>query len=264
MRHLTRDGVKLAYEDAGSGSPPIVFVHGWTCNHTYFAPQAAHFGERHRVVSVDLRGHGQSDKPDGPYSIGGFADDVAWLCGQLRLDHPVVVGHSMGGMVAVELAARYPNLPSAVVACDSPLVPAAPLMAAIADTAAKFHQAVWRPAHRAFLEQMLFIATDDPKRRDAILADMTSAPDAVTIGCFDAIAGANSEGAVAGCTVPFLYIAAAAILADFAKLRQLCPKVVTGQTVGAGHFHQLEVPDQVNAMIERFLALSLNGRPAER
>ena len=64
------------------------------------------------------------------------------------------------------------------------------------------------------------------------------------------------EGAARECKVPFLYLAAAAPLADFAKLRQLCPHVVIGQTVGAGHFHQLEVPDQVNAMIERFLQVS--------
>src|SRR6202007_209224 len=55
------------------------------------------------------------------------------------------------------------------------------------------------------------------------------------------------------CKVPFLYLAAAAPLTDFAKLRELCSHVVIGQTVGAGHFHQLEVPEQVNAMIDRFL-----------
>jgi pimeloyl-ACP methyl ester carboxylesterase len=56
--------------------------------------------------------------------------------------------------------------------------------------------------------------------------------------------------------VPFLYIAAGNVLPDLARLRELCPQVMTAQTAGAGHFNQLEVPDQVNAMIERFLRVS--------
>src|SRR5437867_11077651 len=85
MEHRTRDGVRLAFAETGSGPPPIVLVHGWTCDHTYFAPQRDYFSKRHRVVSVDLRGHGQSDKPKDTYTIAGFADDVAWLCRELAL-----------------------------------------------------------------------------------------------------------------------------------------------------------------------------------
>jgi len=66
---LERDGVKLHYEEAGAGDPPFVFVHGWCCNHTYFAPQFDHFAKNHRVVAVDLRGHGASDKPEQDYTI---------------------------------------------------------------------------------------------------------------------------------------------------------------------------------------------------
>jgi pimeloyl-ACP methyl ester carboxylesterase len=245
--------VKLAFEQSGDGSPPVVLVHGWTCNRGYFAPQREHFAKRHRVVSVDLRGHGESDTGQSEYTIAGFADDVAWLCRELGLSKPVIVGHSMGGMTALELAARHPDLPSAIVVCDSPVAVPAPLATNLAAVAADLHKPDWRPAHRAFLNDALFIAADDPKRKAQILADMTSAPDAVTQGCFDAIVASDMEGAARTCKVPFLYLAAASPLADFARLRELCPQVVIGQTVGAGHFHQLEVPEQVNAMIDRFL-----------
>jgi len=130
-----------------------------------------------------------------------------------------------------------------------------PLASNLRAISADFHKPDWRPAHRAFLSEALFIPTDDPARKARILADMTSAPDHVTLGCWDAIVGADMEGALRRCKAPFLYLAAAAPLADFARLRALCPHVVIGQTVGAGHFHQLEVPVQVNAMIERFLEL---------
>ncbi len=255
MGFKVRDGVKLAFEETGQGGPPVVLVHGWTCNRSYFAPQRDHLAGKHRVVSVDLRGHGESDKPEGPYTIAGFADDVAWLCRELALTKPVVIGHSMGGMTALEVAARHPELPGAIVVCDSPMAVPAPLAANLVAVSAEFRKPDWRPAHRAFLSDALFIANDDPARKARILADMTSAPDHVTLGCWDAIVGADMEGALRKCKAPFLYLAAASPLADLARLRELCPQVVIGQTVGAGHFHQLEVPAQVNAMIDRFLAL---------
>lgn len=256
VEHRVRDGVRLAFSDTGSGAPPVVLIHGWTCDHTYFAPQREHLAKHHRVVSVDLRGHGESDKPKQAYTISGFADDVAWLCGELGLERPAVIGHSMGGMAALELAVRHPGLPSAIVACDSPMVVPAALAATFVELAKQLRQPDWRPAHHAFLAGALFIDDDDPERKARILADMTSAPDHVTLGCFEAILSADMEGAAKKCKVPFLYLAAAGPLADFSRLQALCPQVVIGQTVGAGHFHQLEVPEQVNAMIDRFLRIS--------
>src|SRR5690242_8394434 len=124
LRSLSRDGTSLAYLDTGAGDRPCVFVHGWTCNHTHFAPQIAHFARDHRVIAVDLRGHGASDAPEQGYTVAGFADDVAWLCEQLDVEQPVLVGHSMGGTVVLDVAARHPDLPSAVVMVD-----AAPIVA---------------------------------------------------------------------------------------------------------------------------------------
>jgi pimeloyl-ACP methyl ester carboxylesterase len=82
MRVIQRDGTGLAYAESGGGDPTFVFVHGWTCNHTHFAPQVAHFAKDHRVVAVDLRGHGASDTPVQRYTVQGFADDVVWICKQ--------------------------------------------------------------------------------------------------------------------------------------------------------------------------------------
>src|SRR4051794_13633078 len=102
--------VTLHYDEAGAGDPPILFVHGWTCTNAHFEPQMAYFAPTHRVVAVDLRGHGRSDKPEQEYTITGFADDMVAFCREVGLERPVVVGHSMGGAVALELAARAPDL----------------------------------------------------------------------------------------------------------------------------------------------------------
>ena len=85
-------------------------LHGFACNRTFLAPQMEHFAARHRVVSVDFLGHGESDTPEMEYRLPRFAADVARLLEHLNLKDVVVVGHSMGGAVALELATGWPEL----------------------------------------------------------------------------------------------------------------------------------------------------------
>jgi pimeloyl-ACP methyl ester carboxylesterase len=254
MHQLMRDGVKLAYEDEGQGDPPILMVHCWTCNHTFFRPQIEHFSRTHRVVAVDLRGHGKSDKPVQDYTVEGFADDLAWLCGQLGLRKPIVVGHSMGGNIALELAARYPDLPAAIVMVDSAIVPPAGLLDAVRSLVASLQQPDFREAQRAFMGAFTFLPTDNPQDKARIIDAMSSAPQHVMANSLDHhILRWDGSAAAAACHVPALYIGAATPLTDVARFRELCPDLVVGQTVGAGHFNNQLVPEQVNAMIEQFL-----------
>ena len=68
---VVRDNVALFYKEAGSGDPPILLVHGGMDDHTHFSPQFEHFQLNHRTVTMDLRGYGQSDKPQQDYTITG-------------------------------------------------------------------------------------------------------------------------------------------------------------------------------------------------
>ena len=99
---VVRDGVSLAYHEAGGGDgSPILFVHGFGCSGGHFRLQQQHFASFTRTVAVDLRGHGASDAPLQDYSPIGFAEDLRWLCDHLDLKRPIVVGHSMGGNIAM-------------------------------------------------------------------------------------------------------------------------------------------------------------------
>ncbi len=265
MEYRVRDGVKLCYDEDGTGDPSVLLVHGWCCDHTYLAPQFEHFRREHRTVAVDLRGHGQSDKPEQEYTIALFADDVAWLCGEIRLAKPVVIGHSMGGVIAVELARRHPDLPAAVVALDAPILAPPDRRARALQLLEALRGPNYRAAQRDFVSQMMFLPTDDPQRKARIVDAMSSVPQHVMAGAYAALhEGWDGAAALQACRVPLLSIAAAMPLTDPVRLRELCPHALTGQTVGAGHFLQLEVPEQVNAMIDRFLQIALPSAAATR
>ena len=100
--------VELHYEVTGQGNP-IVFLHGLGSSGRDWEPQVTAFSGRYQVITVDMRGHGQSDKPPGPYSIAGFAADAAGLMDALALGPAHVVGISMGGMIALQLALDAPE-----------------------------------------------------------------------------------------------------------------------------------------------------------
>ena len=255
MKALNREGVQLCYSEAGSGDPPILLVHGGFNDHTYFAPQLEEFSQTRRTIAVDLRGHGESGKPEQDYTIAGFADDLAWLCQQLNIDKPIVVGQSMGGLIALEVAAGFPTLPGGIVILDSPILPPQQLVEAMQPLAAALRTPQYREATRQFLSSFVGF-DDDPERRERILEDASSStPQHVMASSLESYLAYDTAAAAASCKVPVLYVSAGLPLANLDGFRELCPQLMTGQTVGAGHYIQLEVPNQVNAMIERFISV---------
>ena len=260
MLKMLRDGVALAYEEAGqstlSGSPPLVFVHGWSCDHRYFAPQIERFSPQHRTLAVDLRGHGVSDAPQQEYTMAGFADDVVWLCQQLGIEKPVIIGHSMGAVVALELAARYPDVPAGIIMVDGgtrTIATPAGTDPTVALAQVMRHAEDQTPVRQAIGN--MFLPTDDPERRAWITEAMLSTPRHVQASAWEQLRQVNGVESARACKVPTMHIQAANPKPELDRFQELCPQAMLGRTVGAGHFNMLEVPDQVNAMISRFLAL---------
>lgn len=192
MRKLALDGVALAFEDLGRGAPPILLVHDLGSDHSSFAQQIEHFRHNHRVVAVDLRGHGLSGGQPAQ-SPADFASDLAQLCYELGVYLPAVIGHGLGGTIAIELASRFPDIPAAVVALDAPI---------------------------------------------GSLAGTLGAPSPVA----------------APSRVPVLYVDAGCETVDLRRLRQMCPLLTVSSFEGAGHLIHLEWPEQINALLDSFLA----------
>lgn len=123
-RRIRLADAELHCEMAGSGEP-LLFIHGLGSCGEDWQPQIDCFRDRYRTIACDLRGHGRSSKPRGPYSIEGFASDLASMLRELRVGPTHVVGISLGGMVAFQLAVDAPELVRSLVIVNSgPAVPA--------------------------------------------------------------------------------------------------------------------------------------------
>ncbi|TGQ52064.1 alpha/beta hydrolase [Mesorhizobium sp. M1C.F.Ca.ET.193.01.1.1] len=101
-------GLDLAYVEVAGSEPPLLLVHGFTDTSRSFSLLARHLAGR-RLIMPDLRGHGAS-RARGGCDVADFAEDIAGLIRRLGLNRPIVVGHSLGAMVSIALASRYPQL----------------------------------------------------------------------------------------------------------------------------------------------------------
>ena len=118
---IDTNGIQLHYLDPGGDGPTLVLLHGLTANaHFFDGLVAAGLGRDLRVVAVDLRGRGDSDKPDTGYTIADHAADLLGLIDVLGLEHVTLGGHSFGGLVTYYLAATYPDRFSRCVVVDAP------------------------------------------------------------------------------------------------------------------------------------------------
>lgn len=113
------DGVPIAYDVRGAGEPALVFIHCWSCDRTFWREQVEVFATDHQVVTMDLAGHGESGRNRERWSVSGLAGDVEAVVESLGLERVILIGHSMGGPVALAAAARMPKRAAGVVAVDT-------------------------------------------------------------------------------------------------------------------------------------------------
>jgi len=109
MPTLLANNIELHYEIAGDGQP-LVFIHGLGSSTRDWEFQIPSFAKKYQVIAFDLRGHGKSEKPQGPYTIPMFAADLAGLLAGLSIKSAHLVGISLGGAVAFQFALDYPNM----------------------------------------------------------------------------------------------------------------------------------------------------------
>ncbi len=245
----SEDGVDVRYDDRGSGSPTLVFVHGWSCDRTYWAEQRDVFAARHRVVTLDLGGHGESGADRTEWTIPRLADDVVAVLDDANVEDAVLVGHSMGAPVALVAAAARRDRVRAIVAVDAlhdaerkmPEDVRRRLMEAYRDdfagTMAKFARSVFPPGADAGLVER-------------VAADMASAPPEVAVPLLGTFAEFDVKAALRDAQVPIRCINAAGSSAAVDVNRRYAEDFDVVTLPDVGHFLMLEKPREFNLMLE--------------
>jgi pimeloyl-ACP methyl ester carboxylesterase len=252
MAELTLSGVRLAFDDRGEGSPAFVFVHGWACDRSCWTAQVDAFSGDYRCISVDLRGRGGSEAVP-PFGVGRALEDIAALIRELGIAPAILVGHSLGGVIALALNGRYPDLVLATVTIDSPIT---------ADTGAGSPRSVARireggsmRAVEGFINSFKY----DPPHPEA-----SRYIDEVMLGCpADVGAGMLEDLHLVGQDMPrllreadrkpLMMIWAENPLGDPAWVRDNTMFVRQEPVAGTGHFVQIEQPAVANALLRAFL-----------
>ena len=251
------DDVRLHYESEGSGAP-LLFVHGLGSSTRDWFEQVGPFAEHYRVLRVDLRGHGRSDRPEGPYHMAMFARDVAVLLRRLDAAPAHVVGLSMGGMVALQLALDAPALVRSLVVVNS-----------AADMRLRTWADVWFYLSRRTAVQVLgmrrvgqliarrlFVKPDQEKLRREFIRRWAENDRQGYLWSVDAIMGWSVEDRLASITAPTLLVSSTHDYTPVSEKNRIAarmPRAEIEVVEDTRHALPVERPDAFNAIVEAFL-----------
>jgi pimeloyl-ACP methyl ester carboxylesterase len=251
--------LKLAYREWGRGLP-VLLLHGFPLCSEVWAEVGPRLEGEFRVVAPDLRGHGASDAPPGPYTMDALAEDVVRFADALGLDRFVLGGHSMGGYVAFRIAARWPERLSGLVLVATRAEPDTDEGKARRAAAV---ERIRKEGGRAFLQDFLPNLVSEATRvsRPEVLRRLWEmaerVPDHAVVGCLEGMMHRpDSRGLLRQLAVPALVVAGehdAVVPAESA--RAMAEALPHGQLVvvaGAGHVPSLEAPEATAAALRAF------------
>jgi pimeloyl-ACP methyl ester carboxylesterase len=243
------DGVPIRYEVRGKGSPAIVLVHCWSCDRHLWDHAAARLARDHRVVTLDLAGHGESGRARKAWTIEAFGEDVRAVVEALGLDRVILVGHSMGGPVILEAARRLPGRVVGLVPIDTlqdveDKTPPDQIAAFTAPFRVDFPGAA-----AGFIRKYMFVPKSDPALIERIVKKTIEAPPDIAIACLEAAFSHDNATALEQITVPIRSINAERFPTRREANRRHAPQFDVVLMSGVGHYLMLEDPDRFDGLL---------------
>jgi sigma-B regulation protein RsbQ len=255
------NGLSLALDDRQAeepipAAPTLVFLHGWACDRSFWGELPARLGVDHRVVSLDLPGHGQSGTERENWSILGLGTDVRDLCDILALDDIVLVGHSMGAPVALAAAGQMVGRVRAVIAVDSLHNMTAPVPQDLLDPLIGSFESDWNETMQVAIATMVPGGAGSDLAR-WITARATQTDQTAALGLMRSFGGLDLAQLAREAAVPVRAINAAPYAGGAETLREENRALVDFDVIligDVGHYLQLERPDLVEQGLRTVLA----------
>lgn len=238
-------------EVSGSGVIPLVCVHGWGCEKGQFDRLAHAFADDFRIYRFDLPGHGGTPLEGFAPDFEVYAGAVAEFIASRRLEKPVVLGHSMGGVLSLMASPRV--RPRAIINLDGSM-PAAPHVLAGQVTLRGWLDAPdFRQRLAGALREGFFLPSERDARCEEIIRTMCSAPEAVLRFLPEHIGDLKPDQILREVNVPVLYVGPDTPRFDLARASALMPRLRFEQIQGAGHFLHIYALPRVVALVRDFL-----------
>jgi pimeloyl-ACP methyl ester carboxylesterase len=248
--------INLYYSISGKGRP-IVFIHGWAASHQFWKNQIQEFQDSYRILAYDLRGHGDSNKPKTGYQVSNHITDLAALLAREKISHPVLIGHSLGGMIALQYALEYPSSPSALVLVGTNPHPVPTMKRSIQFSLLSWIISISRSRAAKFTRTQIFAPDVDPALVEWVNQDSLRTPTHVIRQTLKAVKGFNvierlSEIECPTCIINGEY-ETAVDSETVSQMLQLMPQAEFVSIPGSGHNVMLEKADAFNEALASFL-----------
>lgn len=260
---VNANGIDIACQlDGPDDGPVLVLGHTLATSREMWRAQVAHFSPRYRVVSFDMRGHGESAAPDFPYSLEMLADDVVAVLDGIGVERPAAyVGISIGGMIGQALGLRHPTRFSALVLCSTAGRTPPEAKAALDQRIEAVKRDGLEAQVQPTLERWLSAAfrAKDPDTTKWVADIIRGTPAAGMIGCLHAIKALDYLEQLKQITLPTLIIAGEKDPGTPVAAMQAIQAQIAGSQLAVipGCLHQtpIEAPDAFNRLVEDFLAI---------
>jgi pimeloyl-ACP methyl ester carboxylesterase len=244
---LAPDGVTIVYSAAGAGEPALVFIHGGLANRTFYDAQLKAFADRHRVLALDLAGHGESGTNRKKWGIPEFGADVKAVVDAEQAEKVIIMGNSLGGPVAIEAALLLPGRALGVVGVDT-----FQDFSRITEDEAKQRAELFRRDFLGGVKEMtraLFYPDADP----AIVAEaelrMAKTSPQTADAMFLSLGGYDVGASARRLTIPIRTINGDLYPTNLAALRKVKPDFDAVIMSHMGHYPMLERPEEFNRLL---------------
>jgi len=249
--------MKLYYEDYGRRNQvPLLFLHGLMSNSELWKPQVDHFKDHKRITILDLRGHGQSDKPVGRYSIKQFSEDLQLLMKNLEIEKAILAGHSMGGMTVLRFTLDHQEMVEKIILIDTTAKSSFSFRIELLLLISKILMSV---SYKRFLR--IYISRTLQKgysksELEKTLERVLKTPKHVTKSCWSAIEKFDVTPELANIRIPTLIIHGSESTTPLSLAKYMKEHIPNAELViveGAGHSTPKENPEEIWKAIERFI-----------